>query len=170
MWSMDAGPTGCSSCNSWLLECWLSSCFAWAWLLHIARGDLPRSGMEPVSPAFVGGFFITEPPEKPHMPFKIVNWEIDASVIKMCSKIKFCATSSLHHGGCISVQIIQWIIELSVHVKCAPGFGGGVLIVRKKLQHCDCLSPATTEPTKYSSSGTLGRSGKEKRILTMSLL
>ena len=48
--------------------------------------DLPTSGMEPVSPAFVGGFFTTEPPGKPHMPFKIVNWEIDASVIKMYNK------------------------------------------------------------------------------------
>ena len=28
---------------------------------------LPRSGIEPVSPALVGGFFATEPPGKPGM-------------------------------------------------------------------------------------------------------
>ena len=28
--------------------------------------DLPGSGMEPVSPALAGKFFITEPPGKPH--------------------------------------------------------------------------------------------------------
>ena len=27
--------------------------------------DLPRSGIEPVSPALAGQFFTTEPPEKP---------------------------------------------------------------------------------------------------------
>ena len=28
-------------------------------------GDLPDSGMEPVSPALAGGFFTTEPPGEP---------------------------------------------------------------------------------------------------------
>ena len=28
-------------------------------------GDLPDPGTEPVSPALAGGFFTTEPPEKP---------------------------------------------------------------------------------------------------------
>ena len=28
-------------------------------------GDLPDSGMEPLSPALAGGFFTTEPPGKP---------------------------------------------------------------------------------------------------------
>ena len=29
-----------------------------------ARGNLPRSGIQPVSPALAGGLFITEPPGK----------------------------------------------------------------------------------------------------------
>ena len=31
--------------------------------------DLPDSGIEPASPAWVGGFFTTEPPGKLHMRF-----------------------------------------------------------------------------------------------------
>ena len=35
----------------------------------MARGELPGSGIEPVSLALAGGFFTTEPPGKP--AFKI---------------------------------------------------------------------------------------------------
>ena len=28
-------------------------------------GDLPNPGMSPITPAFAGGFFMTEPPRKP---------------------------------------------------------------------------------------------------------
>ena len=31
--------------------------------------SLPKSGVEPVSPALAGRFFTTEPPGKPHTPF-----------------------------------------------------------------------------------------------------
>ena len=33
-------------------------------LLFPSPGDLPRSGMEPASPALIGGFFTPEPPGK----------------------------------------------------------------------------------------------------------
>ena len=56
---------GFSSCGSWALEHWLSSCCAWAELLH-AIWDLPGSGTEPGFAALAGGFFTTEPPGKPH--------------------------------------------------------------------------------------------------------
>ena len=39
----------------------------WSGLLFPSPGELPNSGMEPVSPAFFkgkGGFFTTEPPGK----------------------------------------------------------------------------------------------------------
>ena len=42
----------------------LSSCGAWAELLH-GMWDLPRPGLEPVSPALAGGFLTTAPPRKP---------------------------------------------------------------------------------------------------------
>ena len=50
-------------CGSQALERSLKSCGAQAWLLR-GMWDLPRSGMEPVSPALVGGFFTTESPGK----------------------------------------------------------------------------------------------------------
>ena len=34
----------------------------WSGLPFPSPGDLPDQGIEPVSPALVGGFFITEPP------------------------------------------------------------------------------------------------------------
>ena len=40
------------------------SCGTWAQVLQGMRG-LPGSRMEPMSPAVTGGFFTTQPPEKP---------------------------------------------------------------------------------------------------------
>ena len=54
---------GLSSCGSWALECRLSSCGAWAQLLR-GMWDLPRPGLEPVSPALAGRFSTTVPPGK----------------------------------------------------------------------------------------------------------
>ena len=56
---------GFSSCDSRALEDRLSSRGAPALLLR-GLWDLPGPGMEPASPALVGGFFTTEPPGKPN--------------------------------------------------------------------------------------------------------
>ena len=61
---------GLSSCGSQALEHRLSSCGAWA-LLH-GMWDLPRPGLEPVSPALTGGYLTTAPPGKPYSVFLIV--------------------------------------------------------------------------------------------------
>ena len=37
----------------------------WSRLPFPSPGDLPDPGIEPLSPVFAGGFFITEPPGKP---------------------------------------------------------------------------------------------------------
>ena len=59
-----------SSCSSQALECWLSSCVEWAWLLH-SMWDLPGQEIEPMSPALAGRFFTSEPPGKHvHVFFK----------------------------------------------------------------------------------------------------
>ena len=42
----------------------LSSCDSWAYLLR-GMWDLPRPGLEPVSPALAGRFLTTAPPGKP---------------------------------------------------------------------------------------------------------
>ena len=54
---------GFSSCSSWGLEHMLSSCGAWASLLH-GMWNLPGPEIEPMSPALAGGFLRTEPPGK----------------------------------------------------------------------------------------------------------
>ena len=36
----------------------------WSGLPFLSLGDLPDSGIEPVSPTLTDGFFTTEPPEK----------------------------------------------------------------------------------------------------------
>ena len=53
------------------LECWLSSCGAWAELL-CCTWDLPRSGIEPLSPALAVGVLTTRPPEKPYFFFLFI--------------------------------------------------------------------------------------------------
>ena len=62
-WASVAVARGLSSCGSWTVEHRLSSCGAWAQLLH-GMWDLPRPGLEPVSPALTGGFLTTAPPGK----------------------------------------------------------------------------------------------------------
>ena len=59
---------GCSSCGTWALESRLSSCGARALLLR-GMWDLPRPGLEPVSPALAGGVLTTAPPWKSPTPF-----------------------------------------------------------------------------------------------------
>ena len=58
------GHVGLSSCGSQAPEHRLNS---WGARTSLPRGmwDPPRPGMEPLSPALVGGFFATEPPGKP---------------------------------------------------------------------------------------------------------
>ena len=54
-------PAGFSSCGSWALEHGLSSCGTQAPLPQ-GMWDLPGPGIEPTSPAPVGGFLSTAPP------------------------------------------------------------------------------------------------------------
>ena len=67
-WTSVGAMRGLSSCGSWALERRLSSCAAWAQLL-CGMWDHPRLGMEPMFPAWAGGFFTTEPPGKPFISF-----------------------------------------------------------------------------------------------------
>ena len=53
-----------SSCGSQALECGLSSCGTQAQLFR-GMWDLPRPGLEPVSPALAGGFLTTASPGMP---------------------------------------------------------------------------------------------------------
>ena len=62
-WASVVVARGLSSCGSRALECRLSSCGARAYLLR-RMWDLPRPGLEPMSPALAGGFLTTAPPGK----------------------------------------------------------------------------------------------------------
>ena len=55
---------GFSSCGLWTLQHRFNSCGTWAQLPHSMWG-LPGLWMEPVSSILAGGFFTSEPPEKP---------------------------------------------------------------------------------------------------------
>ena len=71
LWSTGIGHMGFRSCGSQTLEHRVNSCSTGAELL-CGMWDLPRPGIEPVSPAFTGRFLTTEPPEKSLIPFEWV--------------------------------------------------------------------------------------------------
>ena len=54
----------------------------WSGLSCPPPGNLPDPGIEPVSPALAGGFFITEPPGKP--PVASVIPALESSVTQLC--------------------------------------------------------------------------------------
>ena len=69
--SVGSRESGLRSCSAWAQQSrlpgsryWLSSCGMRVWLL-CGMQDLPRSGIEPESPALAGRFFTTEPSEQP---------------------------------------------------------------------------------------------------------
>ena len=64
LWNTGSRRVGFSGCGSRALECRLSSCGARTQLL-CGMWDLPRPGLEPVTPALAGGFLTTVPPGKP---------------------------------------------------------------------------------------------------------
>ena len=69
VWALGASASvvvacGLGSCSSGDLGHRLSSCGEQAWLLF-GLWDLPRPGVEPMSPALAGRFFTIEPPGKP---------------------------------------------------------------------------------------------------------
>ena len=64
----------------------LSSCGSRAYLLR-GMWDLPRPGLEPVSPALAGRFLTTAPPGKPWQLLLIFNFQIrELSFRVKCSK------------------------------------------------------------------------------------
>ena len=77
--SRACGPT---SCGSQALEHKLSSCGTQAYLL-CGIWDLPRPGIEPMSPALAGGFFTTEPPGKPCT--EVLNLDVVQCIYFCCS-------------------------------------------------------------------------------------
>ena len=78
----------------------LSNCGSWAQLLH-GMWDLPRPGLEPVSPALAGRFSTTAPPGKPYSIFncfqaKSKNPYLDSQGSMYLS----CLFSFIHYLSC----------------------------------------------------------------------
>ena len=74
---------GLSSCGLLALKLRLSNCGPQVYLLH-GMWDLPRPGLEPMSPALAGGFLTTAPPGKPSL------------VSDLSSLFLFCTNGQIH--------------------------------------------------------------------------
>ena len=90
---------GLYSCSMRALECRPSSCGPWAYLLR-GMWDLPRPGLEPVSPALEGRFLTTAPPGK-----SLMGTSKDTNLRDLCylpvRKFALCprALALWHPGG-----------------------------------------------------------------------
>ena len=77
----------------WLLlfVCGLSSCGAWVSSPCRACGNLPKLGMEPVSPTLAGRFLTTGPPGKPLQPLEDeVKKYLAHGPSSRCPPLSFC--------------------------------------------------------------------------------
>ena len=75
-----------------LQMCRLSSCGSRAQLL-CGMWDLPRPGLEPMSPALAGGFSTTAPPGKPRIWFNVDIYPKNARcqhALKLPNLVTFC--------------------------------------------------------------------------------
>ena len=83
---------GFSICSTWL-----SSCGAWAQLLH-GMWDLPRPGIELVPFALQGGFLTTGPPGKPQG--SIFKGKVREGYGRICDR--------LEHNYVVNGQVTGW--------------------------------------------------------------
>ena len=97
-----------NSFSSWDLEYRLYICGTQARLPH-GMWSLPGSGIEPVSPALAGRFFIPEPPGKPCDAFWVDFW-IRCSV---CQGLFFCLWVSTYFSSRAENSLLRGIV-------CAP--------------------------------------------------
>ena len=87
-------------------------------------GDLPDTGIKPVSPALVGRFFTTEPPGKPPM--------IVFSSVQSLSRVRLFVTpwiaarqaalSITNSGSSLRLMSIESVIPSSLLILCRPLF------------------------------------------------
>ena len=100
----------------------LSSCGSRAQLLH-GMWDLPRSGLEPMSPALAGGFSTTAPPGKPCFSF---NWSILHQKLPPTPEGTGGRWSWGQHSACQSI----WL-----HLALTVSFGKPILLVQSRVFH-----------------------------------
>ena len=95
LWASVVAAHGLSSCGSGALERRFSSCGAWALLLY-GMWDLPRPGLEPVSPALAGGFLTAAPPGK-SLSASLVSSMPSRAVHKQSTEI-YVSPMTKHHS------------------------------------------------------------------------
>ena len=84
----------------------LSICGSWAQLLR-GMWDLPRPGLEPVSPALAGRFSTTAPPGKPHFFFRfaILDCKIQVKKIQLSQQYTVSIYAGLkYHLSLLKIQ------------------------------------------------------------------
>ena len=84
------------------LDCRLISCGMWTLLPHV-MWNLPRPGIEPVSPALAGRFLTTEPPGKSYKFFFRFFPLILQNIVytSLCYTVDLCWLSILYIAVCI---------------------------------------------------------------------
>ena len=92
--------------------------------------DLPRPGLEPVSPALAGRFSTTAPPGKPYMGVLIESMEMK----KMIYWSRFSRNSSLQHIGISNIWLSHQDLQMEI-------LKGEVLGHLKCLEHISCQQP-----------------------------
>ena len=92
---MDYSPLGSVSMGFFRQEYWIRLPFS-------SPGDLPRSGIEPMSPALAGRFFTHEPPGKVLVNYGKMNLLLKnkikvANIYNNIKNIYVCATPDVYH-------------------------------------------------------------------------
>ena len=143
--------TGFSSCGSRGLECRLSNCGTWAYLLR-SMWDLPRPGLEPVSPALAGRFLTTAPPEKSLVivNFKSMNLHLRKSSIiyHEFRFIIFCYYSQPSWNCCFDISyftqdlfrrvaavFVAYTLVINVYFFISQSTAGAFVILNFKVKY-----------------------------------
>ena len=121
----------------------------WSGLPFLLLGDLPDSGMEPLSPELAGGFFSAEPPLK-----SLILWsEVAQSCLTLCDPMDCSLPGSSIHS-IFQTRVLEWVaISFSrgssqprdrTQVSCITGRCFTLWATRESLvtplPEADCLS------------------------------
>ena len=76
-------------------------------------GDLPKPGIEPMSPVLAGGFFLTESPEKSiYFRSQLLGPFRFPGSSKLYETLKFCSSSSIVKSLLLSLIVKALIVQL----------------------------------------------------------
>ena len=96
--------TPCTGAHQGILSMGFARQEYWSGLPFLLLGDLPDSGMEPLSPALAGGFFSAEPPVK-----SLILWsEVAQSCLTLCDPMDCSLPGSSIHG-IFQARILEWV-------------------------------------------------------------